>query len=221
MSYHVGRLSLTALAAMTLRRRVRVHRSCPLVLVLALTWGLVLDGWEPASANDASFRAMGVLHNPKRSPATGFSLATPDGKTIALAQLQGNVVFLNFWATWCPPCREEMPAMERLHKEFKDQGLAILAVDVDESPEQVARFMAEFRLSFPALLDEDAEVSSRYGVRGLPTTFLIDRSGRIVGTTLGARDWASPDGRALIRSLLERRGSADEFQDGKTFPERR
>lgn len=95
--------------------------------------------------------------------------------------------------------------MERLHEEFKDQGLAMVAVDIDERPEQVTRFMAKFRLSFPALLDEDAEISARYGVSGLPSTFLIDRSGRIVGRAVGAREWASRDGKALIRALLERR----------------
>lgn len=93
--------------------------------------------------------------------------------------------------------------MERLHKEFKDQGLAILAVDIGESPKQVTRFMKEFRLSFPALLDTDYAVSARYGIQGLPSTFLIDRGGRVVGKATGARDWASPQGKALIRSLLD------------------
>lgn len=92
--------------------------------------------------------------------------------------------------------------MERVHKEFSDQGLAILAVNIQESPKQVARFMRDFRLSFPALLDADGTVSQRYQVRGLPTTYLIDRTGRVVGQAVGAREWAGPEGKALIRSLL-------------------
>ena len=122
---------------------------------------------------------------------------------MTLSTLRGQVVFLNFWATWCPPCREEMPSIERLHQEFKDQGLAVLAVDVGERPTLVAKFMKDFRLSFPVLLDRGSEVWSRYGVGGLPTTILVDRRGRIVGGAIGPRDWASPAGRALIRSLLE------------------
>jgi len=187
------------------RRCARAWKSWLRSGVVVLTWGLGLDAYATAWANDPLFRTMRILHQAKQAPAPEFNLATPDGKNVALAQLRGKVVFLNFWATWCSPCRAEMPSMEQLHKEFQDQGLAMVAVDVGESPKQVT-LMAEFRLSFPSLLDENSEVSALYGVRGLPTTFLIDRDGRIVGTVLGARDWGSPDGRALIRSLLERRG---------------
>lgn len=174
--------------------------------VTTLAWTLVLLAGQPAWAKDPLFQAMGVLHEGRQPPAPEFSLASPEGKTIGLAQLRGKVVFLNFWATWCPPCRLEMPSMERLHQEFKDHGLAILAIDVGESRKQVARFMREFRLSFPALLDVNSEVSARYRVQGLPTTVLIDRRGRSVGAAVGARDWASPEGRALIRSLLDQKG---------------
>jgi peroxiredoxin len=175
------------------------------LFAVALAWGLILQGRDAAWAKDPLFRTMGILHDGRPSQAPEFSLTTPNGTIISLAQLRGKVVFLNFWATWCSPCRVEMPSMERLHKEFKDEGLAMVAIDVDESPEQVARFMTEFRLSFPALLDEEVEVATRYSVRGLPATFLIDRGGRTVGTALGARDWASPEGRALVRALLEGR----------------
>ena len=124
---------------------------------------------------------------------------------MALTELRGKVVFLNFWATWCPPCRVEMPSMERLYKEFKDQGLAMLAVDLQESAKEVARFMKEFRLSFPALLDTDGRVASLYKVQGLPTSILIDRSGRVTGVALGPRDWSRSEGKALISSLLDRK----------------
>jgi len=174
-------------------------------LLTALAWVLVLLAGQPAWAKDPLFKAMGILHV-RQTPAPEFSLATPEGKTIALNQLRGQVVFLNFWATWCPPCRLEMPSMERLHQEFRDKGLAMQAIDVGESPKQVSRFMKEFRLNFPALLDVNSEVFSRYGVQGLPTTVLIDRSGRTVGAAIGAREWTSPEGKALIRSLLDQKG---------------
>lgn len=135
-----------------------------------------------------------------------FRLTTPDGKAIRLAQLRGQVVFLNFWATWCAPCRVEMPSMEQLYRELKGEGLVMLAVDVQESPKQVARFMEDFQLSFPALLDTDGKVAARYRVHGIPTTVLIDRKGRLAGTVVGPREWSSPQGKAVIRSLLKQRG---------------
>jgi peroxiredoxin len=92
--------------------------------------------------------------------------------------------------------------MERLHQEFKDRDLAVVAVDIQESPKQVARFMKDFRLGFPALLDSDGKVTALYQVRGLPTTVLVDRQGRVVGRAVGARNWASAGSRALIQALL-------------------
>jgi peroxiredoxin len=175
------------------------------VAIHALVWAVFFAGGT-AWARDPVFRAMEVAHAAPASAAPEFSLATPDGKTISLAQLRGQVVFLNFWATWCAPCRLEMPSMEQLHREFKNQGLAVLAVDIRESPKQVARFMKEFRLSFPPLLDTDGEVAARYRVQGMPTTVLIDHGGRIVGVVVGPRQWSSPEAKALIRSFLNRRG---------------
>lgn len=155
-----------------------------------------------AWAEDPLFSAVQVAHVSGGVQAPTFELPTVDGKTVALAGLKGKVVFLNFWATWCPPCREEMPSMERLHQEFKDQGLAVLAVNIQESPKQVARFMKDFRLSFPALLDSDMKVTGLYQVRGLPSTYLVDRNGQVVGQAVGARDWTSAPAKALVRSVL-------------------
>ncbi len=155
-----------------------------------------------AWAADPTFEGLGITHVSGGVQAPTFDLATADGKRASLTALRGQVVLLNFWATWCPPCREEMPSMERLHQEFRTQGLAVLAVNIQESPKQVARFMRDFRLTFPALLDTDATIAGRYGARGLPSTYLIDRTGRVDGQAVGARDWGGPTAKALIRSLL-------------------
>jgi len=173
--------------------------------VIALAWGFTILPGQPSWAKDPLFQATGVVHPTQETLAPEFSLPTPEGTSITLAQFRGQVVFLNFWATWCPPCRVEMPSMETVYKGFQDQGLAMLAIDIGESPKQVARFMKKLRLSFPALLDVDSRVSNRYSVRGLPTTILIDRRGRMVGAAVGARDWASPEAKALIRSLLDQK----------------
>jgi peroxiredoxin len=100
-----------------------------------------------------------------------------------------------------------MPSIERLHRALGAQGLVVLAVDVDESPERVAKFVKDFRLGFPVLLDAGSRVFASYGASGLPTTILIDRRGRVIGGALGPRDWASDAGLALIRTLLEEQAS--------------
>jgi len=171
--------------------------------MLFLSWAGPMA--RPASAQDPLFTAMAVAHRKDVLEAADFALPTSDGRIVTLSAFRGRVVLLNFWATWCAPCRVEMPSMERLYRELMALDFVILAVDLDESPKLVANFMRDFCLSFPALIDSGSQVASRYGVRGLPTTILIDRRGRVVGEALGPRDWATAAGRALIRSLVERR----------------
>jgi len=168
---------------------------------LLLAWSRPIG--RPASTPDSPYAEMAVVRYKDEPEAPDFTLQTLEGRTVTLSALRGQVVFLNFWATWCPPCREEMPSIERLYRALRDQGLVVLAVDVDESPERVAKFVKDFRLGFPVLLDAGSHVFSSYGAPGLPTTILIDRQGRVIGGALGPRDWASDAGRALMRTLLE------------------
>jgi len=184
-------------------------------LTVTVTSVLILVGEGVASAEDPLFAAMRVMHVSGEIPAPAFALPTPDGRTIDLAGLGGKVVLLNFWATWCTPCREEMPSMERLHQEFKGQGLVVLAVNVQESPKRAALFMRGFQLSFPTVLDADTTVTARYQVRGLPATFLIDQRGRLVGQVIGARDWAGPPARALVRAILAGSGRPTASAPGR------
>jgi peroxiredoxin len=111
------------------------------------------------------------------APALDFSLQTVDGQTIELGDYRGQVVLLNIWATWCPPCRAEMPDLEAYYREHKMDGFVVLAVNSGESAETVAAFLEEQDFTFPVLLDPDGEVMSGYKVRGLPTSFFIDRGG--------------------------------------------
>jgi peroxiredoxin len=124
-----------------------------------------------------------------KTPAPDFTAPRPEGGQARLSGLRGKVVFLNFWATWCPPCREEMPSMEALYRRFRGRGLEFLAVDIQEDPEEVSAFMGEHGLSFPAALDRAGRISAEYGVRGIPTTFIIDREGNIIASAVGGRDW--------------------------------
>jgi peroxiredoxin len=135
--------------------------------------------------------------------APDFSLPDLGGKKVRLREFRGKVVFLNFFATWCEPCREEMPAMERLYRIYKDRGLVMLAVAIREDARSVRSFTQGLQLSFPALLDEDGSVAYTYGIRPVPTTYLIGRDGKILSRGFGAREWDSRDARQYISSLLD------------------
>jgi peroxiredoxin len=112
--------------------------------------------------------------------APDFQLQTLDGKTVRLSDYRGQGVFLNFWATYCPPCKKEMPYMQNQYEKFKDKGVTILAVDVGEPKLTVEKFVKRYGLTFPILLDEKEEVIDLYGVGAIPVTFLIDKNGKVV-----------------------------------------
>ncbi len=120
------------------------------------------------------------------------------GQAVRLSSQRGKVVFLNLWATWCPPCRSEMPAMAALAKQMGAQDFVVLAVSEDDSPEQVKRFVDEMKLDFPVLVDPTGEVGRRYGITGYPETFIIDRDGRQLARFIGPREWTDP---AIVRDL--------------------
>lgn len=110
--------------------------------------------------------------------AEDFTLKSKSGSNIRLQDLRGEVVLLNFWASWCGPCREEMPLMDKIYQQYKDLGFTILAVNVDEDPADADRFLAAVPVSFPVVYDSQSKVSEMYKVDAMPTTILIDRDGR-------------------------------------------
>jgi peroxiredoxin len=139
----------------------------------------------------------------KEAFAPDFLLKDVNGNSVRLHDLRGKVVLLNFWATWCPSCRFEMPSIEALHREYSGQGLVILAVNFRESAEEIRSFCQEHSLSFRALLDPGAEAFAGYKTWSLPTTFLIDKRGQIVGKVIGYRDWHSDQSKAFFNQLLK------------------
>ena len=138
-------------------------------------------------------------------PAPPFELADLDGsRRLGLSGLRGRVVLLNFWATWCKPCEDEMPAMERLYRALRGSEFELLAISVDADAEAVARFRDRLGLSFPILLDPGSEVSRTYQTTGYPESFLIDRAGNLAsGRFVGPRAWDDPEYQALVRRALE------------------
>lgn len=140
---------------------------------------------------------------PRLAEAPAFGLPSPGDEVHRLADHAGQVVVLNFWATWCAPCREELPTLEALHRELGGEGLTVLGVSVDGGGrEPVQRFAERQALSFSVLHDPDQEVARSYGVVGYPTTVVIDRAGKIVLSEVGAWDWSHPDAVGWLRELL-------------------
>lgn len=138
--------------------------------------------------------------------APDFELKDLEGKRVSFKDFKGKVVLLNFWATWCAPCRAEMPSLENLYRSFKGKGLVVIGVSVDNSDNSVRSFVRQKKITFPILLDSKKEVSfDDYGVIGLPVTFLIDQKGIIVEKVFGERQWDSEEIKEKIKRLLEGR----------------
>jgi peroxiredoxin len=137
--------------------------------------------------------------------APDFVLQTLDGREVRLSDYRGHVVFLNFWATWCGPCKTEMPAMEQLYREFRPKGFVVLAVSTDaEGPTVTKPYRDALGLTFTIAHDADMLVGRLYGVRSLPQTFMVSREGVITHQIYGSRDWRDHEARAGIRQLLVR-----------------
>jgi len=148
------------------------------------------------------YPSLGIQRVDPPEEAEDFTLKTLKGGTVSLKDYRGRLIFLNFWATWCGPCRAEMPSMQRLWEEFKEEDFVILAINIQEESKLVSSFMNERGLSFPVLLDEKGKVARSYGIRGIPTTFFLNPEGEIIGKAVGARDWASKESFQLIEELL-------------------
>jgi peroxiredoxin len=148
-----------------------------------------------------AMRELDLVRPARARRAEDFTIPTsPDG-TFRLSEHRGKVVMLNFWATWCPPCLEEMPALERLYRRHRDAGFSLLAVSLDTDGAKIAPFVARRGLSFPVGLDPRTKVAELYGVRHLPSTFILDREGNIAAVALGAREWDSAASHALVQGM--------------------
>lgn len=153
------------------------------------------------SRSEPNLGSLGFQTPKEDLQAIDFNLKDLTGRPSSLSAYKGKVVFLNFWATWCGPCRAEIPSMEQLYTELKDEGLAIVAVNSQEPLEQVSAFVEDTGMSFPVLLDSTGKVGAAYGVRAIPTTYIIDPQGAIRGRMVGTRDWYSPEIISVVKEL--------------------
>jgi len=142
---------------------------------------------------------------PEPLSAPDFTLEVMDAKKISLKDYRGKVIMLNFWATWCPPCRREMPSMERLHQKFKGKEFLVLAVNQMEDGDQIFAFSGDLGidLTFPILFDKDSSVSRTYEVQGLPTTYIIDKKGIVRFRAIGGREFDHPEVEKQILQLMQ------------------
>jgi peroxiredoxin len=169
-------------------------------LACSIVFGVLWYGFPPAPVAQAAGIAM---LNPQVE-ASDFALPALSGEEIRLTSFKGNVVLINFWATWCGPCRDEMPAMEQLWTRLKDQGFVILAISLDNkrSKNRVDGFIKKLGVTYPVLLDPKETVGDHYQTVGLPTSYLIGRNGKIAGRVMGPLDWTSPEVSSVIEGLL-------------------
>lgn len=136
-------------------------------------------------------------------PAPDFTLKSLSGEEVSLSNQKGKYVLVNFWATWCGPCKIEMPSLETLYQRFKSKNFSLLSISNDMFGAKIVEpFAKAHNLSFPILLDQQLQASNKFGVVSLPTTFMIDPEGNIIGELRGAEDWASPNNILYFENLL-------------------
>ena len=156
----------------------------------------------PSLAHQEHFEKMGVALPKKEKIAPDFKLKNLVGDTVALNNFQGKTVLLNFWATWCLPCKEELPSMQRLYKKLGFLGVEVVAVSIDrDNPDKVKKYIDQYNLTFPILLDPRQEARKSYFIMGLPTSYLIGADGRLKGFISGAREWDSPASIRMFSAL--------------------
>ena len=172
--------------------------------MLQISASYLLSAEKQLSSKRVNYKLVSNLQEIKEpSPAPGFTLPDLERGKVSLKDFRGKLLILNFWASWCVPCREEMPAMERLYQKYRDQGFVILGVNLKDDKKSAIAFVKELKITFPIAFDPAGEVGLLYGAWGLPATYLIDTKGIALARAWGPADWFSPRARELIEALLD------------------
>jgi peroxiredoxin len=164
--------------------------------------GLLPSGTAFGADLDALRQRAGLLALRQPVPIVDFELQDLSGKTVKLSSYTGRVFLLNFWATWCGPCREEIPTMVRLRERLRSEGFEIVAISVMEDAATVRPFVTQARMDFPVLLDTHGEAAGTYGAVAIPTTYVVDRQGRAIAGVNGAITWSTPAMEEYLRALV-------------------
>jgi peroxiredoxin len=172
-----------------------------LILILGGVGSFIWLSWETAVSQPSTNSYGAPALAQQGSTAANFALAALDAEGIALSDYEGEVVILNFWATWCPPCRAEMPGLNRFYEAHKDEGMVLLAINEEERAETVRPFIQANNFTFPVLLDLQGQVAQQYSTRSFPTTFIIDRDGVIQHVQTG--EISERELEAIVLPLLQ------------------
>jgi len=192
-------------------KKIVLYRLLPIFVLIVTIGGVLhllspetnapLASGTPSGKADGLLRDLGFQQYPFPESVAEITLKDLNGKEIQFSEFRGKVVFLNFWASWCPDCRIEMPSMEKLHNRFKGKNFAMVTINLKESAEHVKQFFDTYKLTFVGLLDPNGEITSKMAIRALPATLLIDKSGKILGMALGSRPWNGKKSIALFEHL--------------------
>ena len=173
-------------------------------ICLIITLFFPLDKAYPdLSVLDKKFKSLGIIKLAGIPPPASHDLIDMNGNPVTLSNFQGKIVFLNFWTSWCIDCVKEMPDIENLNKKLNDSDFIILAVDLKESKKKVKKFITKHNLTFKILIDQKGDMGRAFGIRSIPTTFILDRQGGLMGKAMGARKWDSKKSVNLFKYLLE------------------
>ncbi|MDH5752935.1 MAG: TlpA family protein disulfide reductase [Deltaproteobacteria bacterium] len=186
-----------------LKQRITPWLIGPSVLLAVLAAAVFLPGKPPLAMED---NPLWMSFPKKPMEALEFKTVDDKGNEVSLSDFKGKVVFLNFWATWCPPCVREMPAMERLQSAMRGQPFVILAMNQAEKPETVQKFKEKTGFTFRLLMDKGARIGIDYGANSLPMTYIIDAQGKIISRAVGPREWDGEAGIAWFRKLTGEQG---------------
>jgi peroxiredoxin len=179
------------------------------ILVWPMRWGMMVHSASQPEVStkqtqiDRMFKKFGIIKLAGIAPPEDIELEDLDGNTVRVSDLRGKIVLLNFWTTWCFDCKAEMPSMEKLFQRFKGQNFAMVAVNLREPSQRVHDFYQKYKLSFTVLLDATGQSSIRYGIRSIPTTFILNQEGGLIGKVLGPRDWNSKQAIILVEHLIK------------------
>jgi len=186
--------------------RITFGRKTHLSILLGIFFSILLGTTLFVRYNSAESRNyglnLGVQEYAVPLEAKDFTLTDINNKRVSLKNYRGKIVMLNFWATWCLPCRQEMPSMEKLYRQFKDKGFVVISVASGEDSKSVNAFIKKYNITFPALLDSNLEVTDHYKVWALPTTYFINPKGEIIGRVQGSRDWGTEEATQYIASIV-------------------
>ena len=175
------------------------YRTIIVLSVIALGFAITFS----LKQNDSIFKYSKQIAIEEELPAPDFTLPGLNGELISLSEFKGNVVLVNIWATWCPPCVYEMPSMEKLHQQFKSEQFKILAISIDsQGAKAVAPFMKNHNLTFQALIDPAGTIRTSYGINSIPQSFIIDKQGHLLKKIIGPIDWATPEVFRFFRELF-------------------